>query len=647
MKILTWQKNKYILGIHLGHDASVTVVRDGQVLSHVLQERFSRIRHDYGLDLSTVKIALKEANLEISQISKVAITGTQLTPAIIRNIKGGDLLINFDAGQESLIHQHYFTDLNNLTNLEKTEYTSWLKDILKDREVEETIYTNSLILDVNDPFNKFYKSKTSKNLNWVNDQIQGFNSSSSLSINELRFGIKIKIFGKNIIGSWWSHHASHARSNQNLMGNGKDRVIISIDGGSEYLSGAIWFKSATGQLELITPHFIEIGRFYEFVSERLGLGKYGYSAGKLMGLAGHSLDKQDELIPAGTAQDWSDFASLSQYDGNLYNHLFTVLAQNAFGKQEINISISKNTNVLSPEFLKIAKGTQELVERTITLLVEQIKSKFGNNIEIGITGGVALNCPTNSLINELFPNNVYIEPHCEDGGLSIGSALLEEDFSYKNNKPQGTMKSSYAYMGISRIKDEVNSIFRSKLVKVETTNPHNYIAEKIDKENAVVAIFAEKSETGPRALGSRTILADPRIRENWGRVNEIKKREHWRPFAPAILEEEIYNWFEGGPKKSPFMLFNYEVRKDNLIKIPAVTHIDNTARVQTVDQECKPLRTVLEEFNKITGVPILLNTSFNGPGEPIVEFIENAIDMVTNNEIDYILIFGTLYESKS
>jgi carbamoyltransferase len=92
------------------------------------------------------------------------------------------------------------------------------------------------------------------------------------------------------------------------------------------------------------------------------------------------------------------------------------------------------------------------------------------------------------------------------------------------------------------------------------------------------------------------------------------------------------------------MLFNYEVRKDNLIKIPAVTHIDNTARVQTVDKECKPLRKVLEEFNKITGVPILLNTSFNGPGEPIVEFTENAIDMVTNNKIDYLLLFDVLYK---
>jgi carbamoyltransferase len=511
------------MGIHLGHDASVTIVRDGQVLSHVLQERISRIRHDYGLDLSTVEIALNEANLEISQISRVAITGTQLTPAIIRNIKSDDMFINFDARQKSLIHQHYFKDLSNLTDIEKTEYTSWLKDVLKDRGVEEAVYANSLILDVNDPFKKFYKIETNKDLNWVNGQIQDFNSSSSVSINDLRFDVEIKIFGKKIRGSWWSHHASHARSNQNLIGKERDRIIISIDGGSGYLSGAIWFKSVMGQLELITPHFIEIGRFYEFVSERLGLGKFGYSAGKLMGLAGHSVEKQDELIPSGTAQDWSDFASLSQYDGNLYNHLFTVLAQNAFSKQAINDSIAENTNVLSPEFLKIAKSTQELVERTLTLLVEQIISKFGKNIEIGITGGVALNCPTNTLINKLIPNKVYIEPHCEDGGLSIGSALLEEDFSHKNNKPQGTMISSYAYMGISRNEDELNSIFRSKLVKVETTNPHNYIAEKIGKKNAVVAIFAEKSETGPRALGSRSILADPRIRENWERVNEIKK----------------------------------------------------------------------------------------------------------------------------
>jgi carbamoyltransferase len=95
------------------------------------------------------------------------------------------------------------------------------------------------------------------------------------------------------------------------------------------------------------------------------------------------------------------------------------------------------------------------------------------------------------------------------------------------------------------------------------------------------------------------------------------------------------------------MLFNYEVKKDNLIKIPAVTHIDNTARVQTVDRECQPLREILEEFKTTTSVPILLNTSFNGPGEPIVEFIENAIEMVTKNNIDYLLLFNELYKVKN
>jgi carbamoyltransferase len=155
--------------------------------------------------------------------------------------------------------------------------------------------------------------------------------------------------------------------------------------------------------------------------------------------------------------------------------------------------------------------------------------------------------------------------------------------------------------------------------------------------NKIIAWFEDRSEIGPRALGHRSILADPRKMENWQRVNQLKKRESWRPLAPAVLEAHARDWFRGTPLPSPYMLFTGSVTREG---IPAVTHIDGSARLQTVGPDCGEFFRLLNEFHALTGIPVLLNTSFNGPGEPIVETPHDAIRFLVTTDLDALYMGG-------
>jgi carbamoyltransferase len=149
-----------------------------------------------------------------------------------------------------------------------------------------------------------------------------------------------------------------------------------------------------------------------------------------------------------------------------------------------------------------------------------------------------------------------------------------------------------------------------------------------------VAFFDGRSEIGPRALGHRTVMADPRRAENWPRVNRVKTRALWRPFAPAILREHLRDYFEGGPDNSPYMLFNATAKNGAL---PAVTHVDGTSRVQTVTAENGAFHDVITAFHRLTGCPVVLNTSFNGPGEPIIETPAQALRFLRSAPRELIL----------
>jgi carbamoyltransferase len=156
-------------------------------------------------------------------------------------------------------------------------------------------------------------------------------------------------------------------------------------------------------------------------------------------------------------------------------------------------------------------------------------------------------------------------------------------------------------------------------------------------EDRLIGWYEGSSEIGPRALGHRSILADPRKAENWPRVNRLKGREPWRPFAPAVLESEAPKWFYGAPNPSPYMLFNASIRSN---QAPAITHVDGTSRIQTVSPANGEIHRVIKHFFAKTGMPMVLNTSFNGPGEPIVESPGDAIRFLVASTLDALYMGG-------
>jgi len=259
-----------------------------------------------------------------------------------------------------------------------------------------------------------------------------------------------------------------------------------------------------------------------------------------------------------------------------------------------------------------------------------------------LSGGVALNCPANTrLVNESSFSNLHVPPAVSDMGLSIGSALALY-YNVMGNKrlPEKTTP-RLAYLGLnnsgslSKIKEDLKK-FEDK-IKIEEYQNYCEVAAKDLFENKIIGWFEGRSEVGPRALGHRSILSNPTYLKNWERVNKVKGREWWRPFAPAVLQEYEHNYFTNTQFPTYFMLLNAEVKVDTL---PAITHADRSARVQSVTFENGYFYSLLKEFHVISGVPVLMNTSFNGPGEPIVETPEHAIRFLLNSDLDALYFEG-------
>ena len=289
----------------------------------------------------------------------------------------------------------------------------------------------------------------------------------------------------------------------------------------------------------------------------------------------------------------------------------------------------------------VACSAQKIFEETTLSAYSKIIKLFKKlDIEVEglcLSGGAALNCPTNTILsNNTQLNGLFIAPSCDDGGLGVGAALFAYHHIYNNPRASlGNLAENIAFKGYSPPRKEFEDVIGDAgsdfLVTRVQDLPDDISTSLISGK--IVGILCGAAETGPRALGNRSILADPRDGRNWQRVNSIKRREQWRPFAPACLSEHVGDFFYDGPEKSPHMLFNYKVRSKD---IPAVTHVDRTSRAQTVEKGGGGLRAVLEKFYEKTSLPVLLNTSLNGPGEPILNNATHALDFVRNSDIDAI-----------
>jgi carbamoyltransferase len=320
-----------------------------------------------------------------------------------------------------------------------------------------------------------------------------------------------------------------------------------------------------------------VGVLYGEVTEKLGLGPALHKAGTTMGFASY-----------GTPFDF-DFKS---YDGDI--------------KHRMNV----------------AATAQEVFENQVLYYIDQLENKTEN---LCLSGGSFLNCNANSKIvkNSKFKNFHHF-PACGDDGTSVGSALYvahhildESRYEYKTQ--------DLCYTG--------------REYQIQTPD-YEYIAKQL-ANGKIIGWFNGRSEFGPRALGNRSILADPRNFHNRELINHVVKNREWfRPFAPVVLEECYQEWFDF-PIPSPYMLYTAQVKQPE--KIPAVTHVDGSARFQTVNQKSNlHYYNLIKTFGDMTGVPVLLNTSLNGNGEPILETEEEAREFFRSSHLDLMVINGTI-----
>jgi carbamoyltransferase len=292
----------------------------------------------------------------------------------------------------------------------------------------------------------------------------------------------------------------------------------------------------------------------------------------------------------------------------------------------------------------IARSLQMVLEETVLSMAQWLHRQTGMT-QLAMAGGVALNCVLNAHIRDHGPfKEVWAQPAAGDAGTSLGAALWI-DHRERGNAPRH-WRMDHAYLGPGYSDDEIETFLQwSKL-------PYRRL-ERIAEETAamlaaerVIGWFQGRMEFGPRALGARSILASPLDARMQARLNEIKDREDFRPVAPVVLEECAGEWFEGAGV-APFMLFVFDVARGKEDLIPAVRHVDGTARVQTINRAQHPLYyDLIAAFKRRTGVPVLINTSFNTRGEPIVCTPRDAIESFWTSPLDA-LVIGSFVLEKS
>ena len=399
------------------------------------------------------------------------------------------------------------------------------------------------------------------------------------------------------------HQLSHASASY-FTSPFTNTVFLTLDGSEgdvEYFFGNSLLGWATDNL-IKTDRMIPSGAsiYYQRVCEYLGLGDPIHKVGTLMGLA-----------PYGTILDSYTDLSSQHETTNLIEENFSIAANIAATAQ----------NVLEERILNFIKND---------IFSPGLNRDQYESTNLCLGGGTFYNCPTNSrILKETKFKNIHHFPACGDSGIGIGAALYVAHNIL--NQPRHQYKPhEICYLGKNyELKKEID---------------YEYIARRIS-EGAVVAWMNGRSEFGPRALGNRSLLADPRNQYNRDRLNHvIKQREWYRPFAPIVLEECYKDWFDFDIP-SPFMLYTAQVKQRE--RVPAITHVDGSARFQTVTEESNThIYKLIQEFEKITNVPMLINTSLNGKGQPILETPEDGVEFFNNNPVDIAVIHGEIMEKK-
>jgi len=447
-------------------------------------------------------------------------------------------------------------------------------------------------------------------------------------------------FGVNVLEKvrFCKHHIAHAWSAFGPSGYDRSLILV-LDGDGDNRSGMVLLGEGDKLVTLREYGLNQsLGNLYTDIIKLIGYNRFDEY--KVMGLAPHGnpatyaslFEKCYQLLPDGNYALESPATWMLQFQA-------AGLLDQARRKGEPFTQTHKD----------IAAALQATLEKIVLHILACFK-KQTNQTHLCVAGGVAHNCTLNGkiLYSNLF-DKVFVQPAAHDAGGALGSALAvfyEERPMHRSQKLEHVFFGS-ASPGDSAIAEELN--LWGDFLSFEREERISERAAELLVKGAVIGWVQGRSEFGPRALGNRSILADPRPASNKELINQIvKKREAFRPFAPSVLVENLHDFFDVPPDRAefPFMIFVLKVREEMREKLGAITHVDGTARVQTVSQKENPRYwSLIHEFQKLTGIPILLNTSFNNNAEPIVNSPEEAIVCFLTTGLNY-LVLGDYLASK-
>ncbi|HIQ14729.1 MAG TPA: hypothetical protein EYH38_04035 [Leucothrix sp.] len=585
----------YIIGISAYyHDSAATLVSDGKVIAAAQEERFSRKKHDPAFPAGAIRYCLQEANIQPSDITHVVFYDKPL--------------LKFERLLETYL-SYAPTGFRSFISA----MPIWLKE-------------------------KLYLKKTLKR------ELSGIFDIPEKSLPPLLFT---------------EHHQSHAAS-AFFPSPYEKAAVLCLDGVGEWATTSMWLgdgRKLTPQWEIDFPHSLGLlySAFTYYTGFRVNSGEY-----KLMGLAPYGEPKYVDLI----LDNLLDLKEDGTFRLNMkyFNYATGLTMTNKKFADLFGAPAREPESELSQKEMDIARSIQWVTEEVVLRLARSVHKETGMDY-LCLAGGVALNCVSNGrLVREGPFKEIWIQPAAGDAGGAVGAALsVYHEYLEKPRTVQKPDATEGSYLGprfsneeIKKYLDKIGASYTE--IEDETLMPE--LAKIIEDEN-VIGWFQGRMEFGPRSLGARSIIGDARSQKMQSIMNlKIKYRESFRPFAPVVKYDKVSEWFEHeGP--SPYMLIVAPVKEDKRTlmtedqtklfgidklniprsEIPAVTHVDYSARVQTVHPETNPrFYHLLDEFEKRTDCPVLVNTSFNVRGEPIVHTPEDAYRCFMRTEMDYLVM---------
>ncbi len=591
----------YILGISAYyHDSAAALINENEILYAAQEERFTRIKHDASFPINSIKFCLKEQKISLRQVDYIVFYEKPF--------------LKFERLLET-----YLSFAPKGFQSFKLAIPIWLKE-------------------------KLFLKKT------LIDNLKKICNDDNL-VKKIKFS---------------EHHLSHSAS-AFFPSPFESSAILTMDGVGEWTTTSMAFGNKN-KLDIIKEiHFPDsIGLLYSaftyFAGFKVNSGEY-----KLMGLAPYGSPKYKKLI-LDNLIDIKDDGSF-RLDQSYFNYCVGLTMTSKKFNKLFNASPRKASEPLTEFQMDLAASIQSVIEEIVIKLAKNAKKELSVN-NLCLSGGVALNCVANGILvkNKIF-KNIWIQPASGDSGGALGAALAYIHLGLKlRRKIQKTDSMKNALLGPKYNQNEILKQLRSLNANFLTLKTDELIDKTSNalKKGKAVGWFQGRMEFGPRALGNRSILADPRSPKMQRELNlKIKFRESFRPFAPAILLEKVNDWFELS-SESPYMLLVSKILSNKRVfvnnskkaiglkklnfqysKVPAITHVDYSARIQTVSKDTNPFFYKLtKSFYRKTRCPILVNTSFNVRGEPIVNSVEDAFNCFINTNID-VLVIGNCYLEKN